>query len=126
HDDLRLVGEVAAALSAAVPNGDRRAGGGSAPDRPCDGGHAPGGGRRGGLLEAETPRLVPPGRFCVRSRGSGPGTAEDLAAEPDQRVVPAVDDALLHRDDRVVGDLDVFRADLGAALGDVAVAEALS
>src|SRR5215468_1949585 len=51
--------------------------------------------------------------------------AEDLATEPDQRVVPLVDDALLHRDDRVVGDLDVLRAHLGAALGDVAVPDAL-
>jgi hypothetical protein len=32
---------------------------------------------------------------------------------------------LLHRDQRVVGDLDVFRADLGAALGDVALAQAV-
>src|SRR5438094_2427295 len=31
--------------------------------------------------------------------------------------------ALLERDDRVVGDVDIFRADLSAALGDVAVAE---
>src|SRR2546430_13115138 len=51
--------------------------------------------------------------------------SEDLAAQPDQRVVPAVDDPFLHRDDRVVRDLYVFRADLGAALGDVAVPQAL-
>src|SRR5580692_8899119 len=48
----------------------------------------------------------------------------DLRAEPDQRVEPPSGDALLHRDDRVVGDLDVLGADLGAALGDVAEAEA--
>src|SRR5207253_4426810 len=36
-----------------------------------------------------------------------------------------VDDAFLHRDDRVVGDFDVLGADLGAALCDVALAEAL-
>src|SRR5215831_10999281 len=47
-----------------------------------------------------------------------------LGAEPDQRIVLAAHHALLHRDQRVVGDLDVLRADLGAALGDVAVAEA--
>src|SRR5215467_15072831 len=52
------------------------------------------------------------------------GTAGDLRAEPDQRVVLAGDHAFLHGDYRVVGDLDVFRADLGAALGDVAEAHA--
>src|SRR3954453_38805 len=36
----------------------------------------------------------------------------------------AIGNALLERDDRVVGDLDVFRADLGAALRDVAEADA--
>ena len=72
---------------------------------------------------------------------SGPGSSSDRApvaprcssswrlkifvAEPHQRVVLAVDDALLHRDHRVVGDLDVLGADLGAALGDVAVPEAV-
>src|SRR5438093_237780 len=39
------------------------------------------------------------------------------------RVVVAVGDTLLERDDRVVGDLDVLGADLGAALRDVAVAD---
>jgi hypothetical protein len=39
-------------------------------------------------------------------------------------IVVLVGDALLQGDDRVVGDVDAFRADLGAALGDVAVAEA--
>src|SRR6185437_10910798 len=51
--------------------------------------------------------------------------AGDLVAEPDQRVVLAVGDALLHRDQRVVRDLDVLGADLGAALGDVAEAQAV-
>src|SRR5690606_34276392 len=50
---------------------------------------------------------------------------EDRAAEPDQRIEPPVDDPLLHRNDRVIGDFNAFRADLGAALGDVAVADAL-
>src|SRR5512139_4140110 len=50
--------------------------------------------------------------------------AEDLRAQPDDRVVLPVHDALLHRDDRVVGDLDPLGADLGAALGDVAHAQA--
>src|SRR6478672_1675368 len=44
----------------------------------------------------------------------------DLVAEPDERVELPVDHALLHRDDRVVGDLDALGAHLGAALGDVA------
>src|ERR1700689_5066213 len=52
------------------------------------------------------------------------GAAADLVAEPDQGVVLAADHAFLHRDDRVVGDLDVLRAYLGAAFGDVAVAKA--
>src|SRR5918997_6301070 len=56
---------------------------------------------------------------------SGPRALEDLLAQPDDRVVLAVDHALLERDERVVGDLDVLGADLGAALGDVAVAEAV-
>ena len=41
-----------------------------------------------------------------------------------KRVVAVVDDPLLQRDDRVVGDVDALGADLGAALGDVAEAEA--
>src|SRR5215813_11583855 len=47
-----------------------------------------------------------------------------LAAEPDQRVVLPPCHPLLQRDQRVIGDLDVLGADLSAALGDVAVAEA--
>src|SRR5690242_7306850 len=39
-------------------------------------------------------------------------------------VVEVVHHALLERDDRVVGDVDRLGADLGAALGDVAVADA--
>src|ERR1051326_548607 len=57
-------------------------------------------------------------------RGVLVGAAGDLVAQPDQRVVLTPDDPLLHRDQRVVGDLDVLRADLGAALGDVAQAQA--
>src|SRR5687767_15700209 len=36
----------------------------------------------------------------------------DLVAQPHQRVVLAVHDPLLHRDDPVVGDLDALRAHL--------------
>src|SRR4051812_15304028 len=39
-------------------------------------------------------------------------------------IVVRVDDALLERDDRVVGDRDAFGTHLGAALGDVAVPDA--
>src|SRR6185295_6884010 len=47
--------------------------------------------------------------------------AAELAQQPHHRVV-GIDHPLLERDDRVVGDVDVLRADLGAALGDVAEA----
>src|SRR5215210_587908 len=47
--------------------------------------------------------------------------APDLAQEPLGRVVVLVGDALLERDDGVVGDVDVDRTDLGATLGNVAV-----
>src|SRR6266496_6655805 len=62
--------------------------------------------------------------LAARCRGVVPRASADLGAEPEQRVVFAADDALLQRNQRVVGDLDVLGADLGAALGDVAVAEA--
>ena len=42
-----------------------------------------------------------------------------------ERIVELVHDSLLERDDRVVRDGDVLRADLGAALGDVAQADAV-
>ena len=48
---------------------------------------------------------------------------EQLVPEPHHRVVLAVHRALLQRDQRVVGDLDVLGAHLGAALGDVAEAQ---
>src|SRR5207237_8749131 len=44
---------------------------------------------------------------------------------PRDRVVMSAHPALLERDDRVVRDVDVLRADLGAALGDVAEADAV-
>src|SRR5262245_6629364 len=43
-----------------------------------------------------------------------------LPPKPTDRVVALVDHALLERDDRVVGDVDLFGADLGATLVDVA------
>src|SRR3984885_11086598 len=74
------------------------------------------------------PRREPPGAGA-RSAGRGLfgrllGTAGDLAPEPRHRVVAGVDHALLHRDDAVVRDLYVLGAHLGAALGDVAHAQA--
>jgi hypothetical protein len=48
----------------------------------------------------------------------------EVAEEPEEGVVVAVDDAFFEGDDGVVGDVNVFGADLGAALGDVAVADA--
>ena len=51
---------------------------------------------------------------------SGRTSRLQQASEREQRVVVPVGDALLQRDDRVVGDLDPLRADLGAALRDVA------
>src|SRR5450759_1909745 len=49
----------------------------------------------------------------------------DLRPQPNQRVVLLVHDTFLHRNDGVVGDLDVLGADLSAALGDVAQADPL-
>src|SRR5207248_516771 len=62
--------------------------------------------------------------WCSMTPPSSSFPTEDLAQELRQRVVEVVDDALLQRNDRVVRDVDVLGADLGAALGDVAVAEA--
>src|SRR5215203_644955 len=49
----------------------------------------------------------------------------DLAHQPLGRIVVLVGDALLEGDDGVVGDVDVYRADFCAALGDVAEPEAV-
>ena len=102
----------------------------------------PAGPRRIGSLDPGAPagssdgRLRPAaGRARDRTRPPSPwqhrqldasavaASAAELAPGPLDRVVVLVGDALLERDDRVVGDLDVLRADLGAALGDVAVAD---
>src|SRR5450756_1747915 len=50
-----------------------------------------------------------------------PKHAEELC----QGVKELVDYSLLQRNDRIVRDSDAFRADLGAALGDVAQADAI-
>src|SRR5438093_5143660 len=57
------------------------------------------------------------------TRGERRGLAAHAAQCPTDRVVRARHHALLERDDRVVGDVDVLRAHIRAALGDVAVAE---
>src|SRR5271154_3401831 len=54
-----------------------------------------------------------------RASLSGPALAP--SQKTDQRVVLSVYDPFLHRDDPVVGDLDVLGAYLGAAFRDVAV-----
>src|SRR6476659_4300866 len=66
----------------------------------------------------------PPRDLATASRCSLLLPLEELAAQPDDGVVLTVGDAFLHRDQRIIGDLDVLGADFGAALGDVAVAEA--
>jgi hypothetical protein len=53
-----------------------------------------------------------------------PPTPGDPADELHERVVAAVDDALLQGNDRVVGDVDALGADFGAALRDIAKSEA--
>src|ERR1035437_7295908 len=60
------------------------------------------------------------GRRLLPRLGAG---AAQLARHPLHRVPMGVGHPLLERDDRVVGDVDVLGAELGAALGDVAVAE---
>src|SRR6185503_19783151 len=67
------------------------------------------------------------GRRLAALLGARPGPladAEQLAADDRDRVVLAIDHALLQRDDAVVGDADVLGADLGAAPRDVAQARA--
>src|SRR6266545_329077 len=49
--------------------------------------------------------------------------ARELAHEPDHGIVGLGHHPLLERDDGIVGDMDVLRADLGAALRDIAKAD---
>src|SRR3954464_8723039 len=78
---------------------------------------------RGGPFPGRQPRAAAASR-CTSGSGSVARAAADLRAEPGHRVVLAVHHPLLERDDAVVGEVDALRADLGAALGDVAVAQA--
>src|SRR6266571_4123157 len=50
--------------------------------------------------------------------------ADELAEDPAEGVVELVRDALLERNDGVVRDMDILRADLRAALRDVAETDA--
>src|SRR5665811_1604711 len=77
-----------------------------------------------GAAPERTARPTLEGRACIKAGHSVVANA-DLRPQPDQRVVLLVDDSFLHRNDGVVGDLDVLGADLGAALGDVAQADPL-
>src|SRR6478735_1708211 len=80
-------------------------------------------------LHCHQRRGCPPLPAAVRAVSPGDRASAsaqtDLRAEPDERVVVTPDHALLHRDDRVVGDPDVLGADLRAALRDVAHPDAL-
>src|ERR1035441_149802 len=55
--------------------------------------------------------------------GHGVAVAAESPSQPPQRIPVAVGEPLLHRDDGVVGDVDVLGADVAAALGDVAETE---
>src|SRR5205807_10493563 len=56
-------------------------------------------------------------------RGAATAVAAQLAADEVDRIPVRVGVALLQRDDRVVGDVDVLGTHLRAALGDVAEPE---
>src|SRR5256712_13216108 len=64
-------------------------------------------------------------RFRFARANARLALAHDAPFHPGERIVELGYHALLERDDRVVGDVDVLGADLGAALRDVAVTEAL-
>src|SRR3990170_3610152 len=61
--------------------------------------------------------------FSEEEGASGSLSPANLAQHPAHRVVEPVRHPLLEGDDGVVGDVDVLRADLRAALGDVAEAD---
>jgi len=62
----------------------------------------------------------------VTQLGDSAATKPDLGAQPNQRVILLVHDAFLHRNDRVVGDLDVLGADLRNLCGEPPPAESTS
>src|SRR6478609_576719 len=69
---------------------------------------------------------APPRGWAPSPRGESPTSPpEELVPQPYDRVVFAVDRALLQRDQRVVRDLDVLGTHFRAALGDVAEAQAV-
>src|SRR2546426_6338195 len=79
---------------------------------------------RSGRTGPSVRRRWPCRRRSVGRRSCRPAPSGHLAPDHLDGIVVAIGDPLLERDDRVIGDLDVLRADLGAALRDVAVADA--
>src|SRR5881296_67544 len=61
---------------------------------------------------------------CQARSSGGLAASREPAPDATDRVVEVVHHAFLQRDDGVVGDVDRLGTDLGAALGDVAVADA--
>src|SRR5215204_1540890 len=55
----------------------------------------------------------------------GMNSPREHPQEPAHRIVEPIHHALLQGDDRVLGNRNVFRADVRAATGDVAVADAV-
>src|SRR3970040_1265656 len=84
-------------------------------------------------LKADTTYVPPQVRPVARPRAPDrirsvrlsrtPGSRLKHANQLAHRIVELVDDALLERNDGVIGDGDALRADLRAALGDVAVSD---
>src|SRR5580692_3414406 len=60
-----------------------------------------------------------------RSRPSSARPLTEYAKQAAQRIVEFIHHPLLQRNDGVVGDLDFLRAHLSAALGDVAIPDAV-
>src|SRR5581483_374772 len=72
-------------------------------------------------------RFIPaPPHICAGAWPAMPNLFREDAQQALHRIIVPVDDALLERNDRVVGDGDALGTNLGAALGDVAVADAVA
>ena len=48
---------------------------------------------------------------------------EDGSPDPSKRIIEGIGDALLEGDNRIVGDIDTGRTDVGTTLGDVTIAD---
>src|SRR5438270_322427 len=75
-----------------------------------------------GHAEKEVKAWFP--RPILGSRSSADDSPQ-LLPDPSQRIIKLIDHSLLERNDPVVRDLNFLRTNLGAALGDVAVADAV-